>query len=232
VARILNTAGSARLLAVEAAILVALLMSLGAGASMVLGPNGVRAVDFEPHWPIVGASQYEMSVQTQLAAEAAVSVPDAPTWRDTEDGTVDARTGGRPVELTGPFLGQVGFPEPTTVQRLLWLSWRVSFPLLAAGALCLVLLIVRSVRDADPFTATNARRLRQLAALVGLGGSLVSVLGAVLRRWLLDNSGAGNIVARDWSVSWLPLLIGLLLAVLAQVWSRGVEIRDELEDVV
>lgn len=231
-ARTPNTAGRARLLAVEAAILVALLMSLGAGASMVLGPNGARVVDFEPRWPIVGASQFEMSVQTQLAVEAAVSVPDAPTWRDTEFGTVDARTGGRPVELTGPFLGQVGFPDPTAAQRLLWLSWRVSFPLLAAGALWLVLLIVRSVRDADPFTATNARRLRLLAALVGVGGSLVSVLGAILRRWLLDNSGAGNIVARDWSVSWLPLLVGLLLAVVAQVWSRGVEIRDELEDVV
>lgn len=229
---VLSIDGRVRTRAIEVAILVALLLSLGTGLSMLLGPNGLRVFDFEPQWPVVGASQYEMSVETRFNEDAGVLVRKAPAWRDTENGTVDARTGGRPVEVTGPFLGQVGFPEPTTAQRLLWLSWRVSFPLLASGALLLVLLIVRSVRDADPFSHTNARRLRWLAALVAVGGTVISVLGTMLRRWLLDHSGAGNIVARDWSVSWLPLLTGLLIAVLAQVWSSGVEMRDELEDVV
>jgi hypothetical protein len=217
---------------VEVAILAAVLLSLAAGLSMLLGPNGLGVFNFEPQWPVVGASQDEMSVETQFSQDAGISVRNAPTWRSTPTGTVDARTGGRPVELEGPFLGQVGFPAPSVEQRLLWVSWRASIPLLAAGALCLVLLIVRSVRAADPFTATNARRLRWLAALVGVGGTLVSVLGAALRRWLLDNSGAGNIVVRDWFFSWTPLLVGLLIAVLAQVWSRGVELRSELEDVV
>ncbi|MGZ4503646.1 MAG: DUF2975 domain-containing protein [Actinomycetes bacterium] len=224
--------GRARLRAVEVAILVAVLLSLGAGLSMLLGPNGLGAFNFEPQWPVVGASQSEMSVETRFTEDAGVLVQNAPTWRDTPTGTVDARTGGTPVEVTGPFLGRVGFPGPSVEQRLLWVSWRASIPLLAAGALWLVLLIVRSVRDADPFTETNARRLRLLAALVAVGGSLISVLGTVLRRWLLDNSGAGNIVTRDWFFSWIPLLIGLLIAVLAQVWGRGVEMRNELEDVV
>ena len=218
--------------AVEAAILVGLLLSLGVGLSMLLGPNGLRVVNFEPQWPVVGASQYEMSVETRFNDDARVLVRGAPTWRDTEMGTVDARTGGRPVEVTGPFLGQVGFPGPSVEQRLLWVSWRAASPLLAAGALWLVLLFVRSARDADPFTATNARRLRLLAVLLAVGGTLVSVLGAVLRRWLLDDSGAGNIVARNWTVSWMPLLVGLVTAVLAQVWSHGVQIRNELEDLV
>ena len=218
--------------AVEVAILVAVLLGLGAGLSMLLGPNGLGVFNFEPQWPVVGASQYEMSVETQFTQAAGISVRNAPTWRDTPTGTVDARTGGRPVEVGGPFLGQVGFPGPSVAQRLLWVSWRASIPLLSAWALWLVLLIVRSVRDADPFTQTNARRLRLLAVLVAVGGTLISVLGAVLRRWLLDNSGAGNIVVRDWFFSWIPLLIGLLIAVLAQVWGRGVEMRNELEDVV
>jgi hypothetical protein len=218
--------------AVEVAILVVLLLSLGAGLSMLLGPNGLRVFNFEPQWPVVGASQYEMSVATQFNQDAGVSVRNAPTWRDTATGTVDARTGGRPVEVGGPFIGQVGFPGPSVKQRLLWVSWRAASPLLAAGALWLVLLIVRSARDADPFTETNARRLRLLAVLLAVGGTIVSVLGAVLRRWLLDNSGASNIVARDWTVTWIPLLVGLVIAVLAQVWSHGVEMRNELEDVV
>jgi hypothetical protein len=222
---------SAPLRAVEGVLLAAVLLSLGAGLSMLLGPNGVGAFDFEPQWPVVGASQYEMSVETRFNETARVHVEHAPTWRDTPEGTVDARTGGRPVELTGPFSGQVGFPGPSAAQRLLWVSWRAAPSLLLAAALWIVLLIVRSVRDADPFTQTNARRLRLLAVVVA-GGTLVSVLGAFLRRWLLDSSGAGNMVARDWSFSWLPLVVGLAVAVLAQVWSRGVEMRGELEDVV
>lgn len=218
--------------AVEVVVLVAVLLSLGAGLSMVLGPNGLRAFNFDPRWPVVGASQYEMSVETRFADDAGVVVQNAPTWRPAASGDVDARTGGRPVEVTGPFLGQVGFPGPSVAQRLLWVSWRASTPLLAAGALWLVLLIVRSLRDADPFTTTNARRLRLLAVVVALGGTLSSVLGAVLRRWLLDNSGASDIVFRDWSISWVPLLIGVMIAVLAQVWSHGVEMRNDLEDVV
>ena len=232
VATVTSIDGRARMRAVEVVILVAVLLSLGAGLSMLLGPNGLQVFNFEPQWPVVGASQHEMSVATRFNEDAGVTVRNAPTWRDTPTGTVDARTGGRPVEVGGPFLGQVGFPGPSVEQRLLWVSWRASIPLLAAGALWLVLLIVRSVRHADPFTETNARRLRWLAVLVAVGGTLISVLGTVLRRWLLDNSGAGNIVARDWLVSWIPLLIGLLIAVLAQVWSHGVEMRNELEDVV
>ncbi len=218
--------------AVEVVILVAVLLCLGAGLSMLLGPNGLRVFNFEPQWPVVGASEHEMSVETRFSERTRILVRGAPTLRDTDTGTVDARTGGRPVELTGPFLGHVGFMSPSVEQRLLWVSGRASIPLLAAGALWIVLLIVRSLRDADPFTETNARRLRLLAWLVAVGGTLISVLGTVLRRWLLDNSGAGNIVARDWYVTWIPLLTGLLIAVLAQVWSHGVEIRNELEDVV
>ncbi len=224
--------GSTRLVATEVAILVGLLVSLGAGLSILLGPNGVRVLNFEPQWPVVGASQSEMSLQTKLSADAGVSVQNAPTWRDTDTGTIDARTGGRPVEVTGPYFGSVGFPDPSVKQRVLWVSWRASIPLLAAAVLWLVLLIVRSVRDADPFTATNARRLRVLAALVGVGGTLISVWGTVLRRWLLDSSGASDIVVRDWSFTWLPLLVGLVIAVLAQVWSHGVDMRNDLEDVV
>jgi hypothetical protein len=218
--------------AVEAVLLVAVVLSLGAGLSMLAGPNGLAVLDFEPQWPVVGASQYEMSVETRFDDGAGVLVRNAPTWRDTDQGTVDARTGGRPVEVEGPFSGQIGFPGPSVKQRLLWVGWRASTPLLAAAALWLVLLIVRSVRDADPFTAANARRLRALAALVAVGGTSISLLGTMLRRWLLDGSGAGNIVVREWSITWAPLVLGLLIGVLAQVWSHGVEMRNELEDVV
>jgi hypothetical protein len=68
--------------------------------------------------------------------------------------------------------------------------------------------------------------------LVAVGGTSISLLGTMLRRWLLDGSGAGNIVVREWSITWAPLVLGLLIGVLAQVWSHGVEMRNELEDVV
>lgn len=221
-----------RLLAAEVLLLAGLLVSLGAGLSMVLGPNGLALLNFEPRWPVVGTSQYEMSIQTQFDPATPVVVKDAPRWRDTPRGTVDAKTGGPPVEVTGPFLGQVGFPGPSPAQRWSWVLWRSATPLLTAGALWLALLIVRSVRGGDPFTTTNARRLRLLAVLVALGGTLVSLLGAVLRRWLLDSSGAKDIVVRDWSISLVPLLVGVLVWVLAQVWSHGAAMKNDLDGVV
>lgn len=227
-----TAARAVRLVTAELVLVVGLAVSVAAGLAMVVGPNGLGLVDFGPRWPVVGTSQYVMSVETAFDTDAQVRVMGAPDWRDTPTGTVDARTGGRPVEVTGPFSGYVGFPGPSVVQRWAWVAWQAASPLLIALTLWLVLRLVRSVREGDPFTATNAARLRRLALVLALGGTAVSVAGAALRRWLLDSSGAANIVAKDWQITVLPLFLGLIVGVLAQVWNRGVEMKDDLDGVV
>ncbi len=76
------------------------------------------------------------------------------------------------------------------------------------------------------------RRLYVAAGLVGIGGTLVGILGEVARRWLLDTSAAAEIVATDAYFSFAPLFSGILVAALATVWGRGVRLSEDLEDVV
>lgn len=103
---------------------------------------------------------------------------------------------------------------------------------LTAVSLIVVLRLVRSVRVGSPFTARNAVRLRALALLVGGGGSLVSLVGALVPNWLLGTSGAAEIVHLRGYVSLVPLVAGVLIAILAEVWQTGIEMNRDLDGTV
>jgi hypothetical protein len=107
--------------------------------------------------------------------------------------------------------------------RLLW--WLVG----PAGSLLLVwgaqVLrdLVHTAREGDPFVAANVRRLRVLAALslgylvLAFARPLVAV--AVRRHLDLDATGL--------EVSWVAQVAPIVLFALAQIWQRGVELRDD-----
>lgn len=107
--------------------------------------------------------------------------------------------------------------------RLLW--WLVgpaASLLLLWGAQVLRDLVV-TAREGDPFVAANVRRLRVLAALA-LGYLVVAFarpLVAVLVRRHLD------LDATSLDVSWVAQVAPLVLFALAQIWQRGVDLRDE-----
>lgn len=216
----------------EGVILAALTLALAAGLAVLLGPNGLQVLRYQPEWPVVGDDAYVMRVETRFDDGTRVVVEGVPQWRNTEAGTVDAATGGRPVEVTGPYSGWVGFAGPSATQRWLWVLGQSALPTLAAVALYLIFRIVRSARVGDPFVRANVSRLRALAVVVGIGGLIVSAYAAWLRRWLLDGSGAAGLVAQDWTVSFLPLVAGVVVGVLAEVWRRGVAMREDLEGLV
>jgi hypothetical protein len=83
--------------------------------------------------------------------------------------------------------------------------------------------IVQTARDGDPFVAGNVRRLRILAGLaLGYLGLAVArpLVAIVIRRHLdLDRTTI--------EISWVPLVAALVLFALAQIWQRGVDLRDE-----
>lgn len=226
------TVRTLRLRGAEVLIWVAIAASGAFALSAVLGPNGLGLVTLRPEWPVVGQSAYQMSIESQLNDDAVVSVANTPRWQETSDGTRDAVTGGPPVEVTGPFTAQLGFLNATFGMRSAWIYRQAAGPLLTAVALLVVLRIVRSVRFGTPFTATNARRLRTLALLVGVGGTVVTVSRELVRRWLLDGSAAAGIVQHGWSVTVTPLLVGVIIGVVAQVWRTGVVMSEELDGVV
>jgi hypothetical protein len=107
--------------------------------------------------------------------------------------------------------------------RLAWWAVGPAASLLLLGGAQVLRDIVQTARDGDPFVAANVRRLRILAGLaLGYLGLAVArpLVAIVIRRHLdLDRTTI--------EISWVPLVAALVLFALAQIWQRGVDLRDE-----
>lgn len=228
----LPTRRGLRLRGAELLLWASIAASLAFGLSVILGPNGLGLMSIRPQWPVIGQSAYGMSIETAFNDTAGISIANAPRMKQASNGDVDAVTGGPPVEISGPFTGRIWFVNPTFAMEWAWVYWQAAAPLLAAGSLFVILKLVRSVRTGTPFTNENARRLRILALLVGVGGTFVAATHEFVQRWLLDNSAAADLVIRDWYVSFIPLLLGVFIGVVAEVWRAGVAMADDLDGVV
>ena len=109
--------------------------------------------------------------------------------------------------------------------------------LVASGVYFLVLLkrIVASVGQGDPFVPVNATRLGRMGwtllaaqvAAVPIGAAVVWIAGIVD-----DDKGANVHVGDDFGFSGGGILLTLVLFILARVFRRGAEMREELEGTV
>ncbi len=153
--------------------------------------------------------------------------------RSGDDGVVvDAATSQAPVEIGAPVTAHFVFVEPSASQRVIWLIPSVLPPLLALAATWQVFAIVRTARRGDPFVAENERRLWILAFLIGLGGTLWSMVSGFSEMLLLQRSAAADMTEIAATISFLPAIIGLGVAVLASVWRVGVDLRDDVDGMV
>ncbi len=173
-----------------------------------------------------------------MSARGVVDFPidfgDRLTWVDTPDGTRDAATGMAPVELGGPVEIELSFWDPTASQRTIWAIGQILAPLLVAAGIWLVFQIVRSTRRGDPFTAANEKRLWTLALLVGVGvgGTAYQLIAEFGRMLLIQRSAAADLFTITATISFLPLVFGLLIALLAAVWRLGIELREDAEGTI
>lgn len=110
--------------------------------------------------------------------------------------------------------------------------------LLALGIYFLVLLrrIVLSVGIGDPFVPDNADRLSRMG-WVTLIGQIASLLVGLLVVWIGETIGeqAENmhlVTAENFDIDLSGLLLMLVLFILARVFRRGAEMREELEGTV
>ena len=103
--------------------------------------------------------------------------------------------------------------------------------LLGLGVLWFLRLIVQSVRDGDPFTAANVKRLRIIGVLLVIGAPLLEILSSAFDQALAasafgSNSGQGLQISASGPVA------GLGLFVLAHVFAQGVRLREDVEGAV
>jgi hypothetical protein len=103
--------------------------------------------------------------------------------------------------------------------------------LLALAVLVLTRRIVRSVVAGDPFVEENVRRLRIIGWLVALSPILL-VLAQLARSDLISRSSVGDLALSQITIAFVPILIGGLLLVLAEVFAAGVQLRQDTEGLV
>lgn len=135
-------------------------------------------------------------------------------------------------EFSGPFEAQVNAYAPSATQRFALLAGGLVESLAAMLTLLLLLLIVRSLRQGDPFVSANAARLRLIAAAVAIGGTGASALHAWGAYLVLDDSAISPLVQQRVRISPAPLAAGLGFFLLAEVFRRGALMRDDLEGLV
>lgn len=135
-------------------------------------------------------------------------------------------------EFSGPYEAQVNSYSPTAAQRAAFLGAGLTESLATIVVLLLLLRIVRTLRVGDPFVLANARRLRLIALAVALGGTGASALLAWGEHLVLSDAVIAPFVREQLHITFLPLLAGLGILLLAEVFRRGALMRADLEGVV
>jgi Protein of unknown function (DUF2975) len=139
----------------------------------------------------------------------------------------------RPTELvTGPMTGTVVVRDPTPAQYGWDLVPSVLLLVLAAVVAWLLLGVARSLRAGDPFTPRNALRLRTLSILLIVGGTFVPIFQSIAFEGVLDPLLPSG--PRTWTLQlqlW-PVLSGILVGFLAEVFARGARLREDVEGLV
>lgn len=88
--------------------------------------------------------------------------------------------------------------------------------------------IVDTVRQGDPFIPENAARLRSMAWL-SIVLQAIALFAGALTMWLEE---ATQNLEANFDISIGGILLPLVLFILARVFRRGAEMRDELEGTV
>lgn len=211
--------------------LVAVVEPLLLIAIVAVGVLGVvRPVVGPAGFGLVGGSVFGVfpTVEATLDLEQ-VRVETDPVLPSLSDGVVNP---GDAVVATIPTRTTVAVYDPSLRQSLGLVGSEVARGLLAIVVLLVLFLLARSLRQGDPFTPVNARRLYAIAAAVGLGGQAAVFLQAWGRDAVISSSTLAPYVIHDVTVSFVPLIAGLGIAVAAEVFRQGAALRADVEGLV
>jgi hypothetical protein len=130
--------------------------------------------------------------------------------------------------------GEVVFKitDPSLAQRMLYLATMLPALLLVAEIARRMASVLRGALDSDPFTAQTARELTVVAKITAIGGLGVWAVSNVAK-WALSATmlESGTAVEPHQSpLGWLA--VALIFAAFAQLISRGVGMRAELDTVI
>ena len=134
--------------------------------------------------------------------------------------------------VEGPLTGTVVLEDPSAGHQLLALVPPLLTVLLIATGAALLLGVVRALRAGDPFTPASARRLTWLALLLAIGGPVLQLVDDLVRSALLSQVATASHLPSTFTLSLWPLAAGLVVAFVAEVFTRGTALRAEVEGLV
>lgn len=210
---------------IEFLVTVVMVVAVGAIVATFIGANGLR---------ITGGpdgTEAMMSIVGQPSSEFDIDLGDPLPIMVDDEGIVSVFAQpvvevGEPLTITASML------DPTPSQRVIWLLWKISVPLLLLLVAWPIRQMARSTKDGDPFTAANERRLWTISGLVSIGGVIVSLISGSAETIIIGRSAAADLFAIDFEITFLPIAAGLVISALASVWHVGVEMRDELDATI
>ena len=120
------------------------------------------------------------------------------------------------------------------LQTLLRLASDLVPLLIYVPALWLLRSLVGSVRQGDPFSAANLRRLRAIGFLILLGWPIAAFCSNLLQQLLAQtlpaaHSLGGRLVPAHLDIT---VLAGLGVLVLAEVFAHGLRLREDVEGTI
>lgn len=156
---------------------------------------------------------------------------------ETRDVALDERTSTTgvtdgPVTLRGTEQAELTFADPNLTERMLLALPRISGALLLLLAIELLRRIARTLRAGDVFVPDNARRLTVIAVIVLALGILGPLVQALTTDLLVAGTPARDAVPFEVTFAFGPVLLGLLIAALAEVFRRGTALRADTEGLV
>ena len=147
-------------------------------------------------------------------------------------------------KVTVPELDRVGTPygsaeyavtlahPGTSDYALTVLPGLLALGLFVAGGL-LVQRIARTIGSGDPFAASQVRRLRLLAGLLLLGAPAYVLTALACAGTLLSRMNVGGLdPSLIFSVPIAAMGAGLVLALLAEAFKVGTELRDDVDGLI
>lgn len=131
----------------------------------------------------------------------------------------------------GPGNYDLIIPDPTAIQRVLDLLPGLGWLVLVLAGCWIVLKVMGDIGRGDPFQPRNVRRLRGLAGLLVIGWPVLAGLEVLASFVITTGLDLGDL-GQTFTVPLLPMLVGLVVALLAEAFNAGSRLRDDVDGLV
>lgn len=123
--------------------------------------------------------------------------------------------------------------DPTTSQRLFDLVPGVLLLAIVAVICWSTLRLLRDIGAGEPFSPRNVRRLRTIAGLLLIGVPVHFFTRLPLDGAILSSLDLGTLPAAAWiELPWLPFVLGMCVALVAEAFKTGARLREDSEGLI